>query len=1245
MAESLEGFERGAQAENRELAVLHNLSLALSRSHDTDELLATGMDLLLRLLDLPAGNVHEVLWEEGRLRLRIGRGLSAGAITYLQEVPLEGTYAGDAARTGRTVIVPDLTQAPRLSLHRDLFQQEGFRGLACVPIIIKERVWGVLAVVGKETRAFSPAEIQVLEAVSGQFGIALERALLVSKLAGSNTQLRVLLEAAEAGKRRLESLTRVARSVTTTLHPAEVFRAVVQAVVDLFPGNRCSLWVVNGESLECRAEAGASAPMEPKPIFRFGEGLVGVVAATRSPLIVADVSEDSRVVYRERIKREGSVSYLGLPLMAGDRVQGVLELFMRSAHHFLPEEVALLESFASQAVVAIDNARLFQEAVKHAARAETLVQLNQAVSASLRPRQVLETVRQATVRLFNAFRVAVWVADEERRVLSLWTRPPTGPLNQQIPVQRHFGDGGVGWVAEHRAPILFASIQADERLSPADRVHNQGFSSFTAIPIQLERRLLGVLSFTTTTFRQMPPEERALLDSLAGQAATALENARLYEAERTRQKELNAVRKVGQEVSTELELEPLLHLIVRRAVELAGVSSGIVYTLEEEVLVPRAWWNLGPWLAEVRFRLGQGIPGIVAQSGEAMIVNDYLNSPYVNPLFKEHSTVTALIAMPLISKGKVVGVITINNSTTDRRFSEADQALLSLFAPQAASAIENARLYEEAQKRARELQGLIRAGQTVSSSLEPRAVLETIVREAALVMRVDTSTLRLLDPTGERLVWTAEVGIPAEWREETPRRVGEGLAGWVVAEGRPLAVLDPLSDPRTRHRSIWEQFGLASYLGVPIKEGDRTIGVLSFYAPEPRRFTEEEIALALSFADQAAIALKNARLFQESRRAYEELAIAQEQLVRVEKLRAMGEMASGVAHDFNNVLAAILGRVQLLLQRIEDPELRRSLTVIEQAALDGAQTVRRIQEFTRVRREQSFTSIDLVEVIRDALEVTQPRWRDEPQSRGIVVRVETKLAPLPPVPGNPAELREVLTNLILNALDAMPNGGTLTLTSRADERGVIIEVQDTGIGMTDEVRRRIFDPFFTTKGPKGTGLGLAVVYGIVTRHGGEIQVESREGVGSTFTIRLPYGLIESPPTPEKEFTLAAPARVLVIDDEEAVREALRDILSLRHVVEEAASGAEGIDRLKQTRFDLVITDLGMAGMSGWQVAQAVKALRPETAVVLVTGWGVQLDPAELRAKGVDRVLPKPFEMMDVFELVASVVDTNGMEGE
>jgi len=245
---------------------------------------------------------------------------------------------------------------------------------------------------------------------------------------------------------------------------------------------------------------------------------------------------------------------------------------------------------------------------------------------------------------------------------------------------------------------------------------------------------------------------------------------------------------------------------------------------------------------------------------------------------------------------------------------------------------------------------------------------------------------------------------------------------------------------------------------------------------------------------------------------------------------------------------------------------------------------------------------------------------------------------VPLVPGNPAELREVLTNLILNALDAMPTGGTLTLRTRADEQGVIIEIGDTGTGMSAEVRRRAFDPFFTTKGPRGTGLGLAVAYGIVTRHGGEIRIESREGIGSTFSIHLPVGLIESPPVAARESAPVASARILVVDDEGSVREVLRDILSLYHQVDEAASGAEGIERFQQGEFDLVFTDLGMAGISGWQVAKAVKALRPKTPVVLVTGWGVQLDPAELQAQGVARVLKKPFQLSEVWEIVASLLN-------
>src|SRR5256886_602812 len=269
--------------------------------------------------------------------------------------------------------------------------------------------------------------------------------------------------------------------------------------------------------------------------------------------------------------------------------------------------------------------------------------------------------------------------------------------------------------------------------------------------------------------------------------------------------------------------------------------------------------------------------------------------------------------------------------------------------------------------------------------------------------------------------------------------------------------------------------------------GDTVIGVLTLRSPT-RPFGEADERLLSSIGHLAALALRSARLFEERARAYSELASAQDQLVRTEKLRALGEMASGVAHDFNNLLASILGRAQLTLQRLQDPQLRKWLQVIERSALDGAQTVRRLQEFTRTRRDQPFVAVDLNEVVRGALEITQARWREEAVSRGVMLEVKNDLAALPKVAGDPVELREALTNLILNAVDAMPGGGVLTLTTAVVDGDVVVTVSDTGVGIPSAIRDRIFDPFFTTKGPQGTGLGLSMTYAILERHGARITV-------------------------------------------------------------------------------------------------------------------------------------------------------------
>jgi len=366
-----------------------------------------------------------------------------------------------------------------------------------------------------------------------------------------------------------------------------------------------------------------------------------------------------------------------------------------------------------------------------------------------------------------------------------------------------------------------------------------------------------------------------------------------------------------------------------------------------------------------------------------------------------------------------------------------------------------------------------------------------------------------------------------------------------------------------------------------------------------------------------------------------------ERLAETEKLRALGELAGGVAHDFNNLLGAILGRAQLLRRRGFDAEVDRELSVIEKAALDGRETVRRIQEFSRVRRDRRFSPVDLAEVMKDAVEITRGRWKAEAEQRNVTIQVELDLAPVPPVLGNAAELREVFTNLILNAVDAMPQGGRLRLRCRGEDDRVVAEVEDTGVGMTEEIRRHLFDPFFSTKGAGGMGLGMSVVYGIVTRHEGKIQVDTALGRGTRFRLDFPAAseaAAAAGADGDRVAVSSRPGRILVIDDEPEVAAVVRDVLSLEgHEVDTAFRAADGIRMVAVSSYDLVLTDLGMPDMSGWEVAEKVADLRPGLPVALVTGWGSSLDEEEARRRGIVAVVHKPFEVDELVRVAGTVL--------
>jgi signal transduction histidine kinase/CheY-like chemotaxis protein len=369
------------------------------------------------------------------------------------------------------------------------------------------------------------------------------------------------------------------------------------------------------------------------------------------------------------------------------------------------------------------------------------------------------------------------------------------------------------------------------------------------------------------------------------------------------------------------------------------------------------------------------------------------------------------------------------------------------------------------------------------------------------------------------------------------------------------------------------------------------------------------------------------------------------QFAQVEKLSAVGSLASGVAHDFNNCLASIRGRAELMLKYTPDPKTRQGLELIVKSACDGAKTVKRIQDFARQRQDRDFETVSVDQLLLDVSELTSPRWKDSAEARGVQINLTVMNRSGAFVLGDESELRDVLVNMIFNAVDAMPEDGHLTLAAERCDEKISIVVKDDGTGMAPEVRSRVFDPFFTTKGVGGMGLGLSVSYGVIRRHGGTIKVESEIGRGTTFRIMLPLAACAALTVggdAVAEVTAAQNQRcrmtkILVVDDEQPVRELLRDLLGDEGVeVTLAASGAEALARFEPGKFDAVLTDLGMPSMNGWELLRLIDERDQQVPLAVITGWGELVSTHEEKAARVEWVLTKPFSMSQICEIAQEI---------
>ena len=458
------------------------------------------------------------------------------------------------------------------------------------------------------------------------------------------------------------------------------------------------------------------------------------------------------------------------------------------------------------------------------------------------------------------------------------------------------------------------------------------------------------------------------------------------------------------------------------------------------------------------------------------------------------------------------------------------------------------------------------------------------------------------------------------------------VAGQLVYESDVLGVAFPF--PQRLAAA-----GLRSLVIAPLVVENQVFGVLVCARREAQAFSSADCEFLKQLSEHVALASHQARLYGALQQAYDDLRQSQHTVMQQERLRALGQMASGIAHDINNAISPVSLYTESLLER--EPNLseraRGYLGTIQRAIDDVARTVARMREFYREREAQlTLERVDVNRAVRQVVELTQPRWSDLPQQRGVMVDLKADLAELlPDIMGAEHEIRDALTNLIFNAVDAMPNGGTLSLrTCAKGERGaerVLIEVSDTGIGMDEDTRRRCLEPFYTTKGERGTGLGLAMVYGMVQRHSAELEIDSVAGQGTT--VRLSFPAHTSSLVSMTQQTMPAAVgrrlRILLVDDDPLLIKSLQDTLQEDgHVIVATHGGQAGIDAFAagQQRgelVDLVITDLGMPHVDGRKVAASIKALSANTPVILLTGWGQRLIAANDIPPHVDKVLAKP----------------------
>ena len=654
---------------------------------------------------------------------------------------------------------------------------------------------------------------------------------------------------------------------------------------------------------------------------------------------------------------------------------------------------------------------------------------------------------------------------------------------------------------------------------------------------------------------------------------------------------------------------------------LADVSKGQLYVASQV--------GYGDRVDSLRLALdGPSVTATAARERRVVDVPDVTKWPGYVP---GNEQIRSEIALPLIVDDELQGVLDVE-STEPNAFSGSVGEILSAVAAESALVLAHTHTLRSLQERADQLQAADHLARAIATSIDPQTILQSAVQEARASIDADAALVLRRSGDGDT-AWSV-VAAPAGKSVQPPPLFDDSEALREIAGATQGGVFENAEEPSSALAAWCFDAGWRSAFWMPVVLDGRTVGLFVAGMHHAHALTGGRVATLRALSPHVVAAVRNAQLYEQLDFSYRQLQEASALNARNEQLRVLGEITSGLAHRFNNLLGVILGRVQTAAARAEGTDLERDLRIVEQAAYEGSITIRQLQQFTGTRAERAARPVAWSAIVERAVDRAARNWRPEDPAKAGRYEIGCEIAEAAWIEGIPEECEEIAEHLLHNAVEAMPEGGALRVRLTAGDEAWILEVSDTGPGIDEQTRARIFHPFVTTKGPRNLGLGLSIAYAIVTRHGGQIDAERAPGGGALLRVVLPAAEVPAEP-PKPQLLASRAARVLVVDDEPAVAEVLAEMLQTAgHDCVSETSPARAVERLATETFDVVLSDLGMPGMTGWDLAFHCRDMHAEVPVILITGWGLELDDERVADAGVFEVLAKPFEMQAVLAAVS-----------